>query len=140
MRRPSNRRLLIQLAGSLGVALLTSCAARPSPELTAGDAKGALVLLLEQSPEAFQRALDSVKLARQPLQADGPGKFVCGGFHIDLARARYEIRVPYGCLFEYEGAFQFTSGRWTASRPNWTSAALYKGNLPAVPGIMEIAR
>jgi hypothetical protein len=128
------------LAASLGVALLTSCAARPSPQLTAADAKGALVRLLEQSPEAFQRPLDSLKLAQQPLQADGPRRFVCAGFHIDLARVRYEITVPYGCLFEYEGTFQFTSGRWTASQPSWTSAALYKGNVPAIPGIMGTAR
>jgi hypothetical protein len=94
--------------------------------LTAEEAKSALVELLRESPTAFQRTLDWDDLARQPLIGRRLGRYTCGDFRISLPEARYQITVSYGCVFEYEGTFHLQEGRWMASQPHWTSAALTK--------------
>jgi hypothetical protein len=94
--------------------------------LTAEEARRAMVELLRMDPIAFQREFDSAELAEQPLIGHSAGKCTCGDFRISLPDATYKITVVYGCAFQYEGTFQFQGGRWIASRPNWTSAALIK--------------
>jgi hypothetical protein len=94
--------------------------------LTSVDAKHALVELLRKNPTAFQRRFDWEGLAKQALVDHGSGECTCGGFRISVPRATYQITVTYGCRFEYEGTFQFQWGRWIASQPEWTSAALLK--------------
>lgn len=119
-------------------ALLVSCdsgcpQSQPVPPqrvLTAEDARGALVELLRGNPTAFQRRFDADDLAKQPLTSEAPGSYLCGGFRIEVAAARYQITVRYGCVFEYEGTFDLQNGRWVASKPHWTSAALVKDGPP----------
>ena len=102
--------------------------AKPSQhELTAEDARNALIDLLRRNPTAFQRELDPNELARQPLIELRPGTYQLDGFLIQLPAAIYQITIRYGeCIFEYEGDFHFEVGRWVASQPHWTSAAYVK--------------
>jgi len=129
------------LAAGLMVCFVTSCdsgslqpqpgvidsgGAHIRPELTADKAKDALVELLRRNPTAFQRKFDPDDLAKQPLVPLGTGGgYSCGHFRIHLAGS-YQITVAYGCIFEYEGRFRFQDGRWVASEPYCTSAALVK--------------
>ena len=55
-------------------------------------------------------------------------------------KARMRLRFPMAASLNTKGRFSLSWGRWTASRPVWTSAELYKGNTPAIPGTMDISR
>jgi hypothetical protein len=94
--------------------------------LTAEEARRASVELLRKDPTAFQRKFDSDDLAKPPLIGHRPGKYTCADFRISLPDAIYQITVTYGCIFEYEGTFQFQQRQWIASQPHWTSAALVR--------------
>jgi hypothetical protein len=110
----------------LAVILFSPGVVHPTSGLTTEEAKAALVELLRRAPTAFERKLKWDDLAKQPVITRGPGRHSCGDFRISLPDAKYQITVTHGCVFEYEGTFQFRGKRWTASQPHWTSAGLIK--------------
>ncbi|MHB1561460.1 MAG: hypothetical protein ACYC61_28765 [Isosphaeraceae bacterium] len=93
---------------------------RPEPVLTAEVARTALVELLRRDGKGLHFPHDPDEVARAKLTGVGKTTYECGGFRVDVARAKYWFAIRYGCVFEFEGAFGLEDGRWVALRPECT--------------------
>jgi hypothetical protein len=89
------------------------------PQLTAEQAKDALLRFIRANPKAFIGEPNPDKLAEIPLEAQGETGYSLGAFEFDLAQPSYfaALCVEGPEPYFYSGAFTQHDGRWTATAP-----------------------
>jgi hypothetical protein len=120
----SKRWLLgVSVAALAGIGIIWLCRPAEQPVLTAEDAKAALVDLFRTSPKTFEVQFDPDQYAAEPIEEDGAGQYKFGWFHVDVPNKKYRLNlVPKedsfaACIVDYDGSFEFKSGRWVARKP-----------------------
>jgi hypothetical protein len=104
--------------------LMAGCS---EPELTAEDAKAAMIELLRTTQLDYMRGFPVDEAAKEPVHVYESGSAAWADFSFDLKTKKYSYRVERGdrnakdhFAAGYEGTFEYKQGKWVALKPRMT--------------------
>ncbi|MBI1852001.1 MAG: hypothetical protein HYR85_16810 [Planctomycetes bacterium] len=114
-----NRVLVVAAAGLLCLsAAASSCSCLEHGELTAEQAKGAVLRLIQSNPTAFFDAPDPERLGQCPLIDRGDDEFSFGAIVVNVRYRSYSAHIGgKHWVYFYSGAISWQNGRWVADLP-----------------------